>query len=106
LIGVGEFTMASRVADPKKPETKPHGTTKDQIAEMESEGQAQTHPDVDDEQSATGDTTGQPDDPNVEEPGDTQAADIVGRTGEEMPEQSHDGLEARSRKNGKRETIH
>lgn len=30
----------------------------------------------------------------VEVPGDTGAADIVGRTGEEMPEQSHDGLDA------------
>lgn len=33
-------------------------------------------------------------DHNVEEPGDTNAADIVGRTGEEMPRQSHDGIEA------------
>lgn len=32
-------------------------------------------------------------DRNVEVPGDTNAADIVGRTGEEMPRQSHDGLE-------------
>jgi hypothetical protein len=31
---------------------------------------------------------------NVEEPGDTNSADIVGRTGEQMPLQSHDGLEA------------
>ena len=30
---------------------------------------------------------------NVEVPGDTNSADIVGRTGEQMPEQSHDGLE-------------
>ena len=33
--------MATAVTDPKKPETKPHGTTDDQIKEMESEGQAQ-----------------------------------------------------------------
>lgn len=32
-------------------------------------------------------------DRNVEEPGDTGAADIVGRTGEQMPRQSHDGIE-------------
>lgn len=32
-------------------------------------------------------------DRNVEEPGDTNAGDIVGRTGEQMPRQSHDGLE-------------
>ena len=30
----------------------------------------------------------------MEEPGDTGSADIVGRTGEQMPRQSHDGLEA------------
>jgi hypothetical protein len=36
-------------------------------------------------------------DRNVEEPGDTNAADIVGRTGEEMPKQSHDGLEDQDR---------
>ena len=32
-------------------------------------------------------------DRNMEEPGDTNSADIVGRTGEQMPRQSHDGLE-------------
>jgi hypothetical protein len=32
-------------------------------------------------------------DRNLEEPGDTNSADIVGRTGEQMPKQSHDGLE-------------
>jgi hypothetical protein len=32
-------------------------------------------------------------DRNVEEPGDTDAADIVDRTGEQMPKQSHDGLD-------------
>jgi hypothetical protein len=31
--------------------------------------------------------------PEVEVPGDTDAADIVGPTGEEMPQQSHDGIE-------------
>jgi hypothetical protein len=36
-------------------------------------------------------------DPNVEAPGDTNSADIVGRTGEQMPLQSHDGLEAEER---------
>ncbi len=29
-------------------------------------------------------------DPGTEVPGDTDAADIVGRTGEEMPEVAHD----------------
>ncbi len=29
------------VTDPKTPATKPHGTTADQVAEMEYEGQAQ-----------------------------------------------------------------
>ena len=38
-------------------------------------------------------------DRNVEEPGDTDAADIVDRTGEQMPRQSHDGLEAEHRGN-------
>jgi len=32
-------------------------------------------------------------DRNVEVPGDTNSADIVDRTGEQMPQQSHDGLE-------------
>jgi hypothetical protein len=32
-------------------------------------------------------------DRNVEVPGDTDSPDIVGRTGEEMPQQTHDGLE-------------
>jgi len=36
-------------------------------------------------------------DRNVEEPGDTDSADIVGRTGEQMPRQSHDGLESEDR---------
>lgn len=38
-----------------------------------------------------------PQDTNVEAPGDTDSADIVGRTGEQMPLQSHDGLEAEER---------
>lgn len=32
-------------------------------------------------------------DRNMEVPGGTNSADIVGRTGEQMPRQSHDGLE-------------
>jgi len=32
-------------------------------------------------------------DRNVEEPGDTGAPDIVGRTGEEMPKQGHDAVD-------------
>lgn len=32
-------------------------------------------------------------DRNMEEPGDTNSADIVDRTGEQMPRQSHDGLD-------------
>lgn len=36
---------------------------------------------------------------NVEEPGDTNSADIVGRTGEQMPEPSHDGIDERDRSN-------
>lgn len=36
-------------------------------------------------------------DRNVEEPGDTGAFDIVGRTGEEMPGKSHDGIEPEDR---------
>ncbi len=32
-------------------------------------------------------------DRNLEVPGDTDSADIVDRTGEQMPRQSHDGLE-------------
>lgn len=34
--------MHTRVTDPKNPATKPHGTTADQVNEMESEGQAET----------------------------------------------------------------
>lgn len=34
-----------------------------------------------------------PRDRNLEEPGDTNAHDIVGRTGEQMPRQSHDGID-------------
>ena len=34
--------MTAPVADPKNPATKPHGTTEDQVKEMENEGQAQT----------------------------------------------------------------
>ena len=38
-----------------------------------------------------------PRDRNVELPGDTNSADIVGPTGEEMPLQSHDGIESNER---------
>ena len=41
-------------------------------------------------------------DRNVEVPGDTNSADIVGRTGEQMPQQSHDGLESEERKRSAR----
>lgn len=47
-------------------------------------------------------------DRNVEEPGDTNSADIVGRTGEQMPRQSHDGVESDERStqvNDERETV-
>jgi len=36
-------------------------------------------------------------DRNLEEPGDTNSADIVDRTGEQMPRQTHDGLETEDR---------
>ena len=41
-------------------------------------------------------------DRNLEVPGDTNSADIVGRTGEEMPLQSHDGVEAEERQRNRR----
>lgn len=41
-------------------------------------------------------------DRNVEEPGDTNSADIVDRTGEQMPKQTHDGLEDDDRKRSTR----
>ena len=44
-------------------------------------------------------------DRNVEEPGDTNSADIVGRTGEQMPEQSHDGIDDRDRSDPDREAA-
>jgi hypothetical protein len=34
-----------------------------------------------------------PQDRNVEEPGDTNSADIVDRTGEQMPRQDHDEVD-------------
>lgn len=43
-------------------------------------------------------------DRNLEVPGDTNSADIVGRTGEQMPRQSHDGLEADERDGSERST--
>ena len=44
-------------------------------------------------------------DRNVEEPGDTNSADIVGRTGEQMPRQSHDGLETEERKQVRQDDV-
>jgi len=41
-------------------------------------------------------------DRNMEVPGDTDSADIVGRTGEQMPKQSHDGLESEERERSTR----
>lgn len=43
-------------------------------------------------------------DPNMEVPGDTNAADIVDRTGEQMPRQSHDGIESDQRERRTRVT--
>ena len=90
--------MATQIADPTTPASKPHGTTDDQVREMENEGQAQA-------QGAPGPVaTPDPDEATPREvpgdtgSGDTGSGDIVGRTGEQMPRQSHDGLEADSRK--------
>ena len=47
-----------------------------------------------------------PEDRNVEVPGDTDAADIVGRTGEQMPTQRHDGLEGDERDRSTRPDDH
>ena len=44
-------------------------------------------------------------DRNVEAPGDTNSADIVGRTGEQMPVQSHDGLEAEEREHIREDDV-
>jgi hypothetical protein len=41
-------------------------------------------------------------DRNMEESGDTNSADIVGRTGEQMPKQSHDGVESEAREDSTR----
>ena len=41
-------------------------------------------------------------DRNLEVPGDTNSADIVGPTGEQMPEQNHDGLESDKRERSTR----
>jgi hypothetical protein len=41
---------------------------------------------------------------NMEVPGDTDSADIVDRTGEQMPRQSHDGVEADDRERDARST--
>jgi hypothetical protein len=44
-------------------------------------------------------------DPNVEEPGDTGSADIVDRTGEQMPRQTHDGLETEDRERAREDDV-
>jgi hypothetical protein len=44
-------------------------------------------------------------DRNVEEPGDTDSADIVGRTGEQMPKQSHDGLDTDDRERPREDDV-
>jgi hypothetical protein len=44
-------------------------------------------------------------DPNVEAPGDTNSADIVDRTGEQMPLQSHDGLEVEERDHVRKDDV-
>ena len=44
-------------------------------------------------------------DRNVEEPGDTDSADIVDRTGEQMPRQTHDGLETNDRERPREDDV-
>ena len=71
--------MATQIADPKTPASKPHGTTTDQVKEMESEGQAQTQgrpveTEADTDRSATDDPTGQSKGSNVEVPGSHRGA--------------------------------
>ena len=44
-------------------------------------------------------------DRNLEEPGDTNSADIVGRTGEQMPRQTHDGLETDDREHVREDDV-
>jgi hypothetical protein len=44
-------------------------------------------------------------DRNVEEPGDTGSADIVGRTGEQMPTQTHDGLDGEDRERPREDDV-
>jgi hypothetical protein len=41
---------------------------------------------------------------DVEVPGDTNSADIVDRTGEQMPRQSHDGVDADDRERNAKST--
>jgi hypothetical protein len=103
--------MATQTADPKTEKGAPRATTQDQIAEMESEGQAQkqaaTSADTEGVTDQDIDTAGTEADPNsktakdsvkpsdrhkVEAPGDTDSADIVGPTGEQMPRQGHAGI--------------
>ena len=44
-------------------------------------------------------------DRNLEEPGDTNSADIVDRTGEQMPRQTHDGLETGDREHVREDDV-
>ena len=44
-------------------------------------------------------------DRNLEVPGDTNSPDIVGRTGEQMPKQSHDGLEDERDRDARGSTV-
>lgn len=41
----------------------------------------------------------------MEEPGDTGSADIVGRTGEQMPRQTHDGVETDDRERAREDDV-
>lgn len=55
--------MSTTVTDPKNPATKPHGTTEDQVKEMENEGQAarsQATPDDSTESPSADQTEGAP----------------------------------------------
>ena len=88
----------------------PHATTKEQVEEMESEGQAQTHAsseadgltdqdidtagtEADPLKSQADGTTTVADEQLVEAADDTDSDDIVGPTGEAMPKQKHEGID-------------
>jgi len=76
------------VATPDPDEATPRGGDQD----IDTAGT-----EADTARSATNDPNGKSKGSRVEVPGDTGSGDIVGRTGEQMPSQSHDGLEAISR---------